>query len=130
MRKKAATMSVFEMVMAGLEDSIAYSKGEKKSLVTTHIPAPPPPMDAKKVIQVRKRLNMSQGLFAAALNVSTKTVQSWEQGLRTPSNASLRLLQIAHLQPQTVWAVIGAERIITPAKRNTKVSIRKGENPS
>lgn len=109
MKKKASEMSVFEMTMAGLEDSIAYSRGEKMSLVTTRIPAPPPPMDAKKVTQVRRRLNMSQGVFAAALNVSTKTVQGWEQGLRTPSNASLRLLQIAQQAPQTVWAVAGGE---------------------
>jgi putative transcriptional regulator len=106
-KKKTAEMGVFDMVMAGLEDSIAYSRGYKKSLVTTRIPAPPPPMDARKVVQVRKRLNMSQGLFAAALNVSAKTVQGWEQGLRTPSNASLRLLQIAERQPQAVLAVVG-----------------------
>ena len=106
MKKKAVDMSVFDMVMAGLEDSIAYSKGEKRSLVTTRLPAPPPPMDAKKVMQVRASLNMSQGLFAAALNVSAKTVQGWEQGLRKPSNASLRLLQIAECQPQAVLAVM------------------------
>ncbi len=106
MKKPSSEMSVFDMVMAGLKDSIAYSKGEKMSLVTTRLPAPPPPMDARKVIEIRKQLNMSQGLFAAALNVSTKTVQGWEQGLRRPSNASLRLLQIAQMQPQTVWAII------------------------
>lgn len=106
MKKKASDMNVFEMVMAGLEDSIAYSKGKKMSLVTTRVPAPPPPMDARKVIRLRKRLNLSQRLFAAALNVSTKTVQGWEQGLRTPSNASLRLLQIAQLVPQTIWTVV------------------------
>jgi len=109
MKKKASEMSVFEMTKAGLRDSIAFSKGKKMSLETTRVPAPPPPMDAKKVMQVRKRLNMSQGLFAAALNVSTKTVQGWEQGLRRPSNASLRLLQIAQAQPQAVWDVIGRE---------------------
>ena len=120
MKKKASEMGVFEMVMAGLKDSIAYSKGEKMSLVTTRVPAPPPPMDAQKVIQVRKRLNMSQGLFAAALNVSTKTVQGWEQGLRTPSNASLRLLQIAQRQPQAVWAVVGGEPAAASAGRDAK----------
>lgn len=109
MKKKASEMSVYEMVMAGLEDSIAYSKGEKMSLVTTRVPAPPPPMDARQVVQIRQRLKMSQGLFAAALNVSPKTVQGWEQGLRTPSNASLRLLQIADQQPQAVWAVVGGK---------------------
>jgi putative transcriptional regulator len=116
MKKKTSEMGVFEMILAGLDDSIAYSKGEKRSLVATRIPTPPPPMDAQKVIQVRKRLGMSQSLFAAALNVSAKTVQSWEQGLRVPGNASLRLLQIAESQPQTVWTIIGGE-ISSPAHR-------------
>ena len=43
MRKKASDMSIFEMVKTGLEDSIAYSRGEKMSLVTARVPAPPPP---------------------------------------------------------------------------------------
>ncbi len=113
MRKKASEMCVFEMVEAGLEDSIAYSRGEKKSLVTTRLPTPPPPMDARKVIEIRKQLNMSQSLFAAALNVSTKTVQGWEQGLRKPGNASLRLLQIAQMRPETVWAVVQGKQSVS-----------------
>ena len=117
MKRKASHMTVFEMVMAGLEDSIAYSKGEKMSLLTTRVPAPPPPMDARKVTQVRKGLNMSQGLFAAALNVSTKTVQGWEQGLRTPSNASLRLLQIAQMAPHAVLNVVGGKTATEAAAR-------------
>ncbi len=35
MKKKAVYMSLFEMSMAGLEDSTAYSNGDKNSLVTT-----------------------------------------------------------------------------------------------
>jgi DNA-binding XRE family transcriptional regulator len=31
-------------------------------------------------VEIRKRLNMTQSVFAATLNVSTKTVQGWEQG--------------------------------------------------
>jgi hypothetical protein len=38
---RASEMSVFDMVMAGLEDSVAFSKGEKMSLVTVQVPAPP-----------------------------------------------------------------------------------------
>jgi len=40
MKKKASEMSVFEVVAAGLHDSIAYSKGEKMSLITSRVPAP------------------------------------------------------------------------------------------
>jgi len=40
------------------------------------------------------------------LNVSTKTVQGWEQGLRKPSNASLRLLEIVQKSPDTLLRVV------------------------
>ena len=57
MKKKACEMSIYEMIMAGLEDSIAYSRGEKMSLVTTQVPTPTPPMNVQQVARVRKRLN-------------------------------------------------------------------------
>ena len=77
-------MSVFEQIKAGLEDSIAYSRGEL-SLKTTPLPLPPPKAEAQQIAELRKRLRMSQSVFAATLNVSPKTVQSWEQGLRQPA---------------------------------------------
>ena len=106
MKKKPSDMSVFELIKAGLEDSIAFSRGEKMSLATVQVPAPPPSMGAKEVAQIRAKLRMSQGVFAAALNVSPKTVQGWEQGLREPSNASLRLLQIARDEPEVVLKTV------------------------
>ena len=41
MSDKYENMSVFEQLKAGLEDSIAFSRGEL-SLKTTELPAPPP----------------------------------------------------------------------------------------
>ncbi len=128
MKKKASDMSVFDMVMEGLEDSIAYSKGEKRSLVTTQVPAPPPPMDARKVLRIRKRMNVSQGLFAKALNVSTKTVQGWEQGLRKPSGGSLRLLQIAEAQPHIVWTVTIGKPAVSPKRDKTRQIGKKAKS--
>ena len=104
MRKNTET-SVFEQIKAGLEDSIAYSKGEL-SLVTTHMPAPPPKTNAKAISSLRRSLHMSQALFAATLNVSKRTVQSWEQGVREPGDASLRLLQIIRTQPHVVRMIL------------------------
>jgi transcriptional regulator with XRE-family HTH domain len=50
---------------------------------------------------------MSQAVFAQLLNVSTKTVQSWEQGSRKPSQASLRLIQILEQSPESVFQAAG-----------------------
>jgi DNA-binding transcriptional regulator YiaG len=47
-------------------------------------------------------LNASQVLFALLLNVSPKAVQSWEQGLRRPRAAALKLLAIAKNNPQVL----------------------------
>ncbi|MCL4215523.1 MAG: helix-turn-helix domain-containing protein [Candidatus Hydrogenedentes bacterium] len=126
MKKKTSELSVFELIMTGLEDSIAFSKGEKMSLATVQVPAPPPSMGAKEVTQIRAKLRMSQGVFAAALNVSPKTVQAWEQGLREPGNASLRLLQIARDEPEVVVKTM-RERVsgYSPTKKQSTAARRK-----
>jgi putative transcriptional regulator len=43
---------------------------------------------------------MSQAMFARLLNVSPKTVQSWEHGTRKPSQAALRLIQVFEQNPR------------------------------
>ena len=58
------------------------------------------------MIALWKKLKMSQSVFAAALNVSTKLVQSWEQGVRMPSRGELRLIEILTRQPELVSSLI------------------------
>jgi putative transcriptional regulator len=48
----------------------------------------------KQIKQIRDRARVSQGVFAAILNVNPSTVQKWEQGKVRPQNAALRLLNI------------------------------------
>lgn len=98
-------MSLFEQLESGLRDSIAFSRGEL-NLKTTELPAPPPPVHPAQVRAIREGLKMSQAMFAATVNVSTKTVQSWEQGARRPSDAALRMLQVIRDQPQVVERIL------------------------
>ena len=85
----------FEDLKEGLEDIITYQKG-KKTLRTrfVELPEPPEQYSAKDIKKIRERDNYSQGVFALILNVSTRTIQSWETGARVPSHAALRLLEI------------------------------------
>jgi putative transcriptional regulator len=48
----------------------------------------------EEIRAIRSRAHLSQAVFAAALNVGATTVQKWEQGIKKPAGASLRLLQI------------------------------------
>ncbi|MCY2967972.1 MAG: helix-turn-helix domain-containing protein [Planctomycetota bacterium] len=96
----------FERLSAGLADGIAHVRGEVKLKVVEHA-EPAPEIDGTTLAAIRAQTSMSQLTFARMLNVSTKTVQSWEQGSRKPSHASQRLLQIFAKHPELVCEVVG-----------------------
>ena len=97
---------LFERLKVGLEQGIAHAKGEL-TLKTIEVPEAPPEIDAKTLAALREEAAMSQAVFAKVLYVSAKTVQSWEQGVRVPSMASRRLIQIFAEQPGVVCRVVG-----------------------
>jgi putative transcriptional regulator len=114
------SMSVFEQIKTGLAQALAHGRGEL-TLKTTTLPPPPPPAGRAKVVALRKKLKMSQSIFAAALNVSTKLVQSWEQGVRKPDRGDLRLIEILTKQPDIVSSLIlGDERSAPKTARKGK----------
>lgn len=90
----------FEDLKAGLSAAIEHAQGKRRDLRTTTLPRPPKELSAKEIVKVRGQLNVSQAVFARYLNISTKTVQSWEQGLGKPNGASLKLLSIAKKNPK------------------------------
>jgi putative transcriptional regulator len=108
--------SLFERLKTGLEEGIQFARGER-GLRTTVLPGPPPEFRARDVAQLRRRCRMSQREFARTLNVSAKTVQSWEQGTRRPSQAALRLLQLLRVRPEMVCEVVGMPGPATSARR-------------
>ena len=125
MKHEAA--SFFERLKRGMEESIAYSRGEL-NLKTTALPLPPPPANSAKVVALRKKLKMSQSVFAASLNVSTKLVQSWEQGVRKPDHGELRLIELLTKEPAIVSKLILANAPIESSlkeKRTRNRGLRK-----
>ena len=85
----------FEQIKEGLEEALAHKEG-KITLRSEifEIPEPPIAYTASCIRKIRGKGNYSQSIFAKVLNVSIKTVQSWETGERVPSHAALRLLEI------------------------------------
>ena len=92
----------FEDLKAGLQAAVEHAEGKRMDLRTTTLPQAPKKLSAKEIANVRARLNVSQAVFARYLNISTKTVQSWEQGHGRPSGASLKLLSIAKKNPNVL----------------------------
>lgn len=48
----------------------------------------------KDIRRIRRENKVSQSVFAAFMNVGKTTVQQWEQGLKRPHGASLKLLDV------------------------------------
>ena len=99
-KRSDTTNEFFEELKAGLNSAIEHATAKRRDLRTTTLPRPPKQMSAKQIVKVRHRLNVSQAVFARYLNISTKTIQSWEQGHGKPSGASLKLLSIAQKNPE------------------------------
>ncbi len=99
-----------ERLQAGLEEMLAHARGELTLKTIVHLDSPPE-IDAKTLVALRTESEMSQAVFAEVLSTSTKTIQSWEQGVRVPSRASRRLIQIFVEQPEAVCKVVGLRPI-------------------
>jgi putative transcriptional regulator len=61
---------------------------------------PPPQYGAGRIREIRDQMELSQPVFAAALNVSPDTIRAWEQGKREPDGPTLRLLEVAEQHPE------------------------------
>jgi putative transcriptional regulator len=57
------------------------------------------------VVRVRLRSGLSQAKFAAALGVSKRTLEQWEQGRRKLSGAAKQRLKIAERHPEVLVEV-------------------------
>jgi putative transcriptional regulator len=107
---------IFDLLKEGLEEALAYEKGHSKNVKvkkiridSTVVPKQPKEYQAEDIRKLRNKLNCSQSLLAAYLNVSLNTVQAWEQGTRRPNHAALRLLEVVDKGPIFLANMIGIE---------------------
>lgn len=88
--KFEAERNVWQEVLQGVKEIKAG--GGKRTKV----------QQASQVAQVRLKSGLSQTQFAAALGVSKRTLEQWEQGRREPSGAAKQLLKIAERHPEVL----------------------------
>ncbi|MBN2212514.1 MAG: hypothetical protein JW709_14045 [Sedimentisphaerales bacterium] len=110
-KRQKPTNPYFTGIRDGLTEVLgALEKGEKLTCHQVSFPAPPEPMAAEEIIDLREnQLHLSQQLFAYLLNVSVKTVQAWEQAINAPGGASLRLLWLAREKPDVFRSILSPQ---------------------
>lgn len=71
---------------------------------TLRLPKPAKLVRPAEIRAIRRKLNASQAVFAALLNVAPVTAASWESGRRKPTGPALRLLDLARRRPDVLLA--------------------------
>ena len=100
---------LFERLQRALDDGLSYARGQKVLKTTkVSIPDPPEALTPEAIQALRRKLSLSQAGFARLLVVSPKTVQSWEQGQRSPAGTASRLMQLLE-HPDLVNSIVGKE---------------------
>lgn len=92
-------MTVYEGVMQGLNEAIAYNEGKIKAKTKTISIEPVPAFEATEIKGIRNELGMTQVLFAGFMGVSTKTVEAWESGRNMPDGPARRILAMLKTDP-------------------------------
>jgi putative transcriptional regulator len=127
MKVQPKRLPVAEQIRKGLEEAILHAKGEiTLKTATLEMPDHPPEVGTQELTELRLAGGMSQTMFARMLNVSAKTVQSWELGHRKPSQAALRLIQVFRQDPSLLLEIAGmsAPRVAASGGKRA-VDVRK-----
>ena len=104
MKTKEIELNADELIQA-LTDVREHVSGRRQITMRTTAVALPPRVERirpEEVRAIRRKLKVSQSVFARLLNVPLVTAASWEVGRRNPSGAALRLLQIAKKEPDVL----------------------------
>ena len=92
MAEKETTL--FEDLMQGLTEAIAYERGEGAARVTAYTIEPVKFFDNNEIRAIRMKRGMSQSMFANFMGISKKTVEAWECGRNHPTGSACRLLDL------------------------------------
>ena len=95
-------------MIEGAREALAHKRGTLRNVHVTRAKVtvtgvdvlPPQRYRERDVQRVRKRLGLSQAVFANLLGASVSTVRAWERGAREPSEMARRLLELAERQPE------------------------------
>lgn len=91
--------SLFKEMMAGFEEAAKHRRGRSARVRVSRFSRDATALRPKEIRKIRMDLGLSQADFAHYLGTSVACVRSWEQGMRRPQSAALRLLSIAKKKP-------------------------------
>src|SRR6266702_2342136 len=102
-RKDEEMSKVADSIRRGLEEAVAYARGEaKEGDYKVHVPA------LIDVRAIRTKLGMTQQEFAGRFGFSVNTLRHWEQGKRQPEGPTRAYLLVIERAPKAVQEALRA----------------------
>ncbi|MDT4865673.1 Antitoxin HigA-2 [compost metagenome] len=93
---------IFAELMQGFDDLAAEREG-KLTLRTHKVEAKPlEPATGQEIQAIRKKLKMSQAVFAHALHAKPATLKNWEQNRSTPNDQATVLIRLLGKHPELI----------------------------
>jgi putative transcriptional regulator len=93
--------SVGESIIRGLEQAVAWTRGENNNVRVTLVQAPE--IDVR---EVRIKMGLSQAQFATKFGFPPATLRNWEQGRARPDAPTRVLLAVIAKHPEAVEDVL------------------------
>lgn len=86
--------ALFDELIESLKEAKAIAQGQAQPSRRFELKR----MDVKAI---REKTGLSQSQFAQLIQISTKTLQNWEQQRRTPTGPAAALLKILSVNPDS-----------------------------
>ena len=93
---------LFNELEANLKEAVDVARG-KVTPETAYVVVTPSTIKA-----IRRKVNMSQAMFARSYHLSLDTLKGWEQGKRSPDAAASNYLRLIQADPEFVRRTIAA----------------------
>lgn len=99
--RQRKSQTVGESILEGLEQAIAWTRGENDNVRVTLVHVPEVDVRA-----VRTKMGLSQAQFAAKFGFPPATLRNWEQGRARPDAPARVLLAVIARHPEAVEDVL------------------------
>jgi putative transcriptional regulator len=102
MNTKHTKRNLFEEIKASIEEFKLYNAGKITLKTTTLKVLPLLVLTGDDIVRIRRKLNVSRPVFAHALRINPRKLESWEQNRSRVSDEAATLIRLVEKDPATL----------------------------
>jgi len=99
MTNKKSKRNLFEEIKASIDEFKLYDAGKITLKTTTLKILPAVVLTGDDIVRIRRKLNVSRPVFAHALRINPRKLESWEQNRSRVSDEAATLIRLVEKDP-------------------------------